>query len=174
MGFIYHYILVNKKIPLSLKISQKIASVLWLNFTFLLILVGSLLFAYINGFRLKNPDLLKSKRAYKKSLKEIYKAEIFAREEKYAEAVSLLHNSLNAYLSAKLRNKTGALTIKKIIIQIKEKNPNINDNATADLKILSDELEMLRFAPASIDKEKINTLSQNYEKTLKFFEKELK
>jgi oxygen tolerance protein BatD len=169
-----HYILENKKAPLSLKISQKIASVLWLNFTFLLILVGSLLFAYINGFRLKNPDLLKSKRAYKKSLKEIHKAETFAQEEKYTDAVSLLHNSLNAYLSAKLRNKTGALTIKKIIAQIKEKNPAINDNATADLKTLSDELEMLRFTPASLDKEKIDALAQNYEKTLKFFEKELK
>ncbi len=169
-----HYILENKKIPSSLKLSQKIASVLWLNFTFLLILVGAVLFAFINGFRLKNPDLLKSKRAYKKSLKEILAANSLAQEGKYSAAVSLLHNSLNAFLSAKLRNNIGSLTIKKTIAQIKEKNPNIKPEATEELKNLSDELAMLRFAPASVDEEKILALMKKYEETLKFFEKELK
>lgn len=169
-----HYILENKKIPRSLKLAQKIAPALWLNFTFLLILAGALLFAYINGVRLKNPDLLKSKRAYKEALKAIAKAKQSAREGDYSNSVSLLHVSLNAYLSAKLRKNTGSLTIKKTIAQIKEKNPAISDTATDELKNLSDELEMLRFAPSSLDGDKINALAQKYEETLKFFEKELK
>ena len=169
-----HYILENKKTPLSLKLARKTASALWLNFTFLLILTAAVSFAYINGLRLKNPALLKSKKAYKKSLKAISEAGNLAKEGKYSNAVSLLHTSLNAYLSAKLPNTARALTIKKIIAGIKENNPDINPKDAEELKTLSDELEMLRFAPSSLDKEKIDALARKYEKTLKFFEKELK
>ncbi|MCG2726286.1 MAG: BatD family protein [Elusimicrobia bacterium] len=169
-----HYILENKRTPSSVKLSRKLASALWLNFAFLLILLASVLFAYINGLRTKNPDMLKSKKAYKKSLKEMSLAANLAREEKYPNAVLLLHNSLNAYLSAKLRNNIGSLTIRKVITEIKQKNPNIESKFTEELKTFSDELEMLRFAPTSINKEKIDTLILKYKEILKFFEKEFK
>ncbi|MEA3307444.1 MAG: hypothetical protein U9Q34_06635, partial [Elusimicrobiota bacterium] len=169
-----HYIFENKPIPLSLKLSKKIASALWLNFTFLLILVGALLFAYINGLRLKNPDLLKSKRAYKKTLKEIAKAKQSALEGDYSNSISLLHISLKAYLSAKLRDKIGGRTIKKTIAEINGKHPAIGKENIEDLKNLSDELEMLCFAPSSLDGEKIEILAQKHEKILRIFERELK
>ncbi|MBI4655237.1 MAG: protein BatD [Elusimicrobia bacterium] len=168
-----HYIMEKIKPHFGVKSALKISGSGWINLAPALILAFSILGMQIKNARMRNPLLLKYKKARSNAEDRIEKAEELL-EKDASSAAGILYSSLIDYLSDKLGADIGAITLKKTLELIKNDYPGIDDYVLSEVKTLWEGLERLRYAPSEALQSGVSDMITRYTTLLDLLEKGLK
>lgn len=135
--------------------------------------IFSLLKSYQTNVKFKNPILYAFKTARNKLNNQIKSAQKEADSGNYSKALSLIYDALMDYISAKIAINIYSMPIKKIIDNIKQKYPNINEFSLNEISSLLENIEFLNYAPSSINSNNIKELIDRIDNLIEIFEKEI-
>lgn len=146
----------------------------WVHSVPAVLLLLSFWLSRLNRFKQANPMLFRSRRAKGDAARDIGAAEKLIREGNPNEAVSLLYDSFQDYLSDKCGIKVGAFTMKKAADLIKQRFPGVGEHSLQEIRELWEALELRHYSPDASGAEGASDLAKKYSLLLEMLEKELK
>ncbi len=160
--------------PLPLLAASILGLPWWVHSVPAVLLLLSFWLSRLNRFKLANPLLFRSRRAKGDAARDIGAAEKLVSAGNPNEAVSLLYDSFQDYLSDKCGIKVGAFTMKKAADLIKQRFPGVSERSLQEIRELWEALELRHYSPDASGAEGASDLAKKYSLLLEMLEKELK
>ncbi len=169
------YVSEKKSGPSFSRIMRRVTELpLWAHAVPLVILALSFWLASFNRFKSANPLLFRFRRARSEAFRDIDEANALIKSGSNSEAVSVLYDSLMAYLSDKCGLKVNALPMKKAADLVRERFPGVSARATEEIIELWSALELRHFSPSASETEGTGDLAKKYSLLIELLEKELR
>jgi len=120
-----------------------------LNFVPVVLFALSAAFAGIRKMSGDDGEGAQARKAFSSAKGRIKEAQALSAAGETAKAASVLADTLNDYLCAKISCPLGGLTLKRILEQVKAFSPSVTDATLSELEKTWEELELVRFAPSA-------------------------